>query len=213
MARTKMNYENYAERCIDGNGDIIPFERMQEAELRAQYSAQHASALAAQAAEAKKSDLEKSIEVFQREADHARRNDDHSRYKFLKTHLETLREQHATEQAARKKAELFANDRLIQLVREEADAVERSGHVLYPHATAVERNTLVAIARSGDYPDPQSQYADYRELADMLSDREIAAERAKANDAEQSATQNMAERAESQARIAQHQLAKARHEN
>ena len=60
-------------------------------------------------AEAAKSETQKRVEHFQGEYDHARRNDDHDRAKFLKIHLDTLKEQLASEREAESKAKAFAS--------------------------------------------------------------------------------------------------------
>ena len=165
------------------DGSIRPFKEVFEAEIRAKQAARIAQIHAEREAEAAKSETQKRVEHFQGEYDHARRNDDHHRAKFLKNHLDTLKDQLASERAAEAKAKAFAKDQRIALIREEADAIARSGHVLLPHSSQIDRDNLVAIARSNDYPDPESQYRDFKELSDRLTDVELEAERVKQSDA------------------------------
>ena len=54
----------------------------------------------------------------------------------------------ASEREAEARAKAFATDPRIALIREEADAIARSGHALYPNASQIDLDNLVAIARN-----------------------------------------------------------------
>jgi hypothetical protein len=209
-----MNAETYLAQAIDPEtGAIRPLSQILQAENSAKFSARQAEILAKQETEAAKSATQKRVEHFQGEYDHARRNDDHARSKFLKTHLDTLKDQLASERAAEAKAKLFAGDRRIALIREEAELIARSGHTLLPHASQIERDNLVAIARSNDYPDPQSQFRDFKELSDRLTDTEIEAERVKQSDAEIEANRQNVTLAESRVQQSELELLRVKREN
>lgn len=138
---------SYSERAIDpATGRILPYSHVAEVELRAKTAAQNAQKLSAQEVEARKSETQKRVEHFQGAYDEARRNDDHARAKFYKTHLDNLKGQLESERAAEAKAKAFAADRRIALIRTEADLIERSGVHLLPHASQLERDELVATA-------------------------------------------------------------------
>lgn len=202
---------SYADKAIDPvTGRIRPYSEVAEVELRAKTAARYAQILSDRETEAAKPELVRRVEHFEREYDHARRNDDRARAKFLKTHLDTLKEQLATEQAAQRKAELFSRDRRIGLIREESDAIERSGHALLPHSSQVDRDTLVAIARSNDWPDPDSQYQAYKEMSDRLTDVELEAERVKQSDAEIEAARQEVTAANSRVQTSELELMRAK---
>jgi hypothetical protein len=166
---------SYADKARRSDGSIRPYSEVAEAELRAKQAARIAEIHAEREAEAAKSETQRRVDYFQREYDHARRNDDHARAKYLKNHLDTLKEQLATEHAAEVKAKAFAADRRIALIRQEADAIAASGHEMLPHSSQLDRDNLVAIARSDDFPTPDAQYQSFRELADRLDAENLAA--------------------------------------
>jgi hypothetical protein len=174
---------SYADKARRPDGSLRPYSEVAEVELRAKTAARYAQIHSERETEAAKSETQKRVEHFQGEYDHARRNDSHARAKFLKTHLDTLKDQLASERAAESKARQFAADPRIALIRGEADLIERSGHTLLPHAAQVDRDVLVSVARSESYPDPESQWQDYKQLADRLTDVELEAERVKQGDA------------------------------
>jgi hypothetical protein len=131
---------SYSQQAIDpATGRIRPYAEIAEAELRAKTAAHNAQKLAAQETEAAKSDTQKRVERFQAEYDHARRNDDHGRAKFYKGHVDSLKDQLATERAAEAKAKAFAADRRIALIRQEAELIARTRKA----STATSRKSLI----------------------------------------------------------------------
>jgi hypothetical protein len=195
------------------DGSIRPLSEILEAEHNAKFAARQAAILAKQETEAAKSETQKRVERVEHIYAEAKRNDDHARAKYFKSHLDTLKDQLASERAAEAKAKLFAGDRRITLIREEAELIERSGHTLLRHASQVERDNLVAIARSNDYPDPQSQFRDFKALSDRLTDAEIEHERVKASDAEIERNRQGLTAAESKVRTVELEAMRAKREN
>lgn len=208
-----MNAETYLSQAIDpATGAIRPLSQILDAEQRAKFAARTATVLSEREAEAAKSETQKRVEHFQREYDHARRNDDHTRAKFLKNHLTTLQDQLASERATEAKIKAFAADRRIQLIRQEADAIAQSGARLLPHSSQLDRDNLVAIARSNDYPDPESQFRDFKELSDRLTDAEIVAEQQKQSAAQVEAARHELTAAQSRVQESELQMMRARRE-
>jgi hypothetical protein len=209
-----MNAKEYLAQAIDPvTGAIRPLSQLLEAEHSAKFSARQAEILATQATEAAKSQTQKLVERFQAEHDHARRNDDHARAKFWKPQLDKVKDQLASERAVEAKAKAFAGDRRIALIRTEADLIQRSGVHLLPNASQIERDNLVAIARSNDYPTPEAQYRDFKELSDRLTDVELEAERVKQSDAQIEAARQELAAATSRVQQSELELLRVKREN
>jgi hypothetical protein len=208
-----MNAETYLSQARRPDGSIRPLSEILESEHNARFAGRTAEILAEREAESKKSETQKRIEQHQAQYDDARRNDDHGRAKMYKTKLDLLKDQRASEQAAESRAKAFSADRRIALIREEAELIERSGAHLLPHASQLDRDNLVAIARNvSDFPDPQSQFLAFKELSDQLTQAEIESERIKASDARiESAPQGLSA-AESDVRTAALEQLQARRE-
>jgi hypothetical protein len=204
---------SYADKARDPEtGRIRSYAEVSEAEHRAKTAARIAQIQADRETEAAKPELVKRIEMYRRQIADAKHNDDKARVKIYRDKLEVLEAELAAEQAQAKKAAAFAGDRRIALIREEADAIERSGHVLLPHASQLERDELVALARSNDWPDPQSQFAAFKEKSDRLTDVELEAERVKQWDAKIEAARQEVTLAESRVQQSELETMRAKRE-
>ena len=208
-----MDAKTYLSMARREDGSIRPLSEILEAEHNANFAARMAEIRAKQDVEAAKSGTQKRAEHFEHVYSEAKRNDDHARAKFFKAHLDTLKDQLASERAAEEKAKLFAGDRRIELIRQEADLIQASGHTLLPNASQLERDELIQTARSNAWPTPDSQYAEFKRLSDALTDRELGAERIKASDAEIEAARQNLTAAESKVRTAELEQVRARREN
>jgi hypothetical protein len=193
-------------------GRIRSYREMNEPHVRAAKGAEIASSIARREAEAQKPETQKRLESAKRALADAKFQGDKARIAMWRDHVADLSEKLESEQAAERKAEAFAKDRRIALIREEADLIARSGQALLPNSSQVDRDTLVAIARSESYPDPDSQFRDFKELSDRLTDVEIEAERVKASDAAIEAARQGLTAAESKVRTAELEQARARRE-
>ncbi len=207
-----MNAETYLSQARRPDGSIRPLSEILDAEQRARFAARSAELLAKQEAASKRTDTQKLVDGTQQLYDHARKNDDRSGAKFYKAQLDLAKQKLAGEQAAEAKRKLFANDRRIQLIREEATLIERSGAHLLPHASQVELDNLVGLARSEDWPDPASQFQAYRELSDRLTDAEIVAEQQKQSAAQVEAARQELTAAQSRVQESELQIMRARRE-
>jgi len=197
-----MTPEQYLAQARRPDGSIRPLSEILASEHNAAFAARSAELLAEREVEARKSATEKLVEGTQKLYDHFRKNDDRHSAKFYKDQLDLAKEKLASEKAAEAKRKLFAGDRRIELIRQEAELIERSGVHLLPNASQLERDELVAIARSDDWPDPQSQFAAFTELSNRLTDAELEAERVKQSDAEIEANRQSLLCAESNVRTA-----------
>jgi hypothetical protein len=204
---------SYADKAIDPvTGRIRGYAEVMESELRAKNAARYAQILADRETEAAKPELVKRIEMYRRQIADAKHNGDRGRASMYREKLDVLESEWEAEQAATRKAKAFAADRRVLHIREEADAIARSGHALLPHSSQVERDTLVAIARSNDYPDPESQYRDFKELSDRLTDVELEAERVKQGDATVEAARQELTLATSKVQTSELELMRAKRE-
>jgi hypothetical protein len=207
-----MNRDTYMANVLDETGAIRPLSQLLESEHNANFAARSAQILAEREAASKKSKTEKLVEDTQRMYDDARHNNDRAKLPFWKNQLEQAKEKLAGEREAEQRAKLFGKDERIALIRQEADLIQRSGAHLLPHASQLERDELVATARSDSYPDPESQFRSFKELSDRLTNAEIEAERIKASDAEIEANRQHMTAAESNVRTAQLEQLRARRE-
>jgi len=178
-----MDAKTYLAQALRPDGSIRPLSEILESEHNAKFAARSAEILAEREAESKKSKTEKLVEATQQMYDHARKNDNRDTAKFYKAQLDLAKEKLAGERAAEAKAKAFSADRRIELIREEAVLIERSGAHLLPNSSQLQRDELVAIARNNDFPDPESQFRAFKELSDQLTNAELEAERIKASDA------------------------------
>jgi hypothetical protein len=202
---------SYADKAIcPVTGRLRSFAEITAGKAEAEQGARIAQALAKHETEASKPEIAKRIEMYERQIAEAKHNDDHGRARMYKDKLADLKTEYEAQQAAAKKAAMFQADQRISLIRVSADSIDRSGHAIYPNASELDRQMLVSIARSNEYPNPESQYRDFQELADRLDQRELEVERVKASDAAIASAKAGLENAQAQLRTAE--IEKARHD-
>jgi hypothetical protein len=197
---------------LDDSGNLRSLAQVLEAKNRAARAAEIARDVARKEAEALKSETQKRLDNAQKALADAKFTGDRSRIELWRDHVANLKDQVDIERRDAERKAAFAADRRIALIREEAGLIEKSGASLYPSSDQTERDVLVQIARSNDWPDPESQYRAYREIAEQLDNREIEAARVRANEHAESMALAGAQHAESMARAAEIRQAQARRE-
>jgi len=204
---------SYADKAIDPEtGKIRPFKDVMESEIRTKEAARRATILADAEARSKMGETELRLEQAQRLLAEKKHNDAPGQ-KMWRDHVANLEQTLAAEKAQAAKAKAFAGDRRISLIREEADLIERSGAHLLPRASQVQLDELIAIARSEDWPTPDSQFQAFKQASDRLTDIELEAERVKQNDAAVEAARQEVTLANSRVQQSELELMRARREN
>jgi hypothetical protein len=182
---------------------------MQEPALRAKRAAEIASAIAKREADAKRTPNEARLQQAIGALKDAKFSGDKARIELWTTQVVELTELVSADTAKVKRDAEFAAHPGIKIIRDLAEGIKRSGTHLYPVTDAVELDTLVAIAASDAWPTPQAQYEAFSELLSAVEDREIAAEKVKAEAADFEATKQMVTKAQADLKVAELEQARA----
>jgi hypothetical protein len=200
---------SYADKAIDpATGRIRPYREVAQAEIDSREAARRATTLAQAEAEARKSVTQRRLDLAQRMLDDKRHNDAPGQ-KIFKDHVANLKQQLADENAKAAKDQAFSSNELVRLVRQDANYLEKQGHVYFRESSQADIDLLVAISRDTSFPTPEAMLAEYRTLYDRLHTENLAAEQAKERELQDKALRSGLEHAESKVRLAELTLAKA----